>query len=370
MHVRIWREGVGTGAGVLLGWLLWGVVQGAAPLTQVIVSPVRTVQFEDRIDALGTLRASESVSLTASVTETISALYFDDGDRVAAGKVLAEMTSAEEHAQLNEVRALVEEADLQYRRVQSLATQGTAAQALRDERRREYDTARARLNGIESRLSDRLIKAPFDGVVGLRNISVGALVEPGDLITTLDNDVSMKLDLTVPSLFLSSLKPGLAVSAATSAYGARTFTGAVHSIDSRVDPVTRSLLVRVLLPNPERLLKPGMLMQVSLHKDPRQTLVISEAALLPAGQEQFVLVAVPDTTQHKAEKRRIRIGSRRPGEVEVVQGLHEGELVITHGALRVRPGQSVMLRAVDQGGQSLSELLEHPKQAGAPGRSE
>lgn len=368
--MRIWREGYRKGRGVLLGWLLSGVLNAAAPVTPVIVSQVQTIPFEDRIEALGTLHASESVSLTASVTETISALNFDDGDRVSAGKVLAEMTSAEEHAQLNEARALVEEAERQFRRVQSLATQGTAAKSLLDERRREYDTARARLIAIESRLSDRLIKAPFDGVVGLRNISVGALVEPGDLITTLDNDASMKLDLAVPSLFLSSLKPGLDVNATTSAYGERAFTGQLHSIDSRVDPVTRSVVVRVLLPNRERLLKPGMLMQVSLRKDPRQTLVIPEAALMPAGREQFVFVAVPDATLHKVEKRRIRIGSRRPGEVEVVQGLSDGELVITHGALRVRPGQSVTVRSVGKSDQPLSELLKNPKQAGASGRNE
>lgn len=367
--MRNWWERY-SGISVLLGWLLSGVLNAAVPATPVIVSPARTVPFEDRIEALGTLRASESVSLTASVTETISALNFDDGDRVTAGKVLAEMTSTEEHAQLEEAQALVGEAERQYRRVQSLATQGTAAKSLLDERRREYDTARARLIAIESRLSDRLIKAPFDGVVGLRNISIGALVEPGDLITTLDNDETMKLDLSVPSLFLSSLTPGLGVSATTSAYGEQEFSGQVHSIDSRVDPVTRSLVVRVLLPNRERLLKPGMLMQVSLRKNPRLSLVIPEAALVPAGREQFVFVAVPDATQHKVEKRRIGIGSRRPGEVEVVEGLSEGDLVITHGALRVRPGQSVTVRAIDEGDQPLSELLENPKRAGAAEQSE
>ena len=128
------------------------------------------------------------------------------------------------------------------------------------------------MTAIESRLSDRLIKAPFAGVLGLRKISVGALVEPGDLITTLDDDTQMKLDLAVPNVYLGSLRPGMGVVATTRAYGERQFTGEVRSIDSRVDPVTRSVQVRVLLPNPERLLKPGMLMQVTLRKDPREAL--------------------------------------------------------------------------------------------------
>ena len=355
---------------LLLGWLINGVAVAAAPPTPVIVSAVRSVPFEDRIEALGTVRANESLALTASVTETVSALYFDDGDRVMEGKVLVEMTSAEEHAQLNEARALVKEAERQYRRVQSLATQGTASKSLLDERGREWETARARLVAIESRLSDRLIKAPFAGVVGLRNISVGALVEPGDLITTLDDDTVMKLDLAVPSVYLSSLTPGLAVTATTRAYGETAFAGEVHSIDSRVDPVTRSVLVRVLVPNQDRLLKPGMLMQVVLRKDPRQAIVVPEAALMPVGRDQFVLLAVAQEAGHKVERRQVRIGSRRPGEVEVLEGLSPGDLVITHGTMRVRPGQDVIVRAIDEGSQPLAELLNSKPKAGSSGSAE
>jgi membrane fusion protein (multidrug efflux system) len=356
--------------GLLLGWLLTGVAMAAAPPTPVIVSAVRSVPFEDRIEALGTVRANESLALTASVTETVSALYFDDGDRVTKGKVLVEMTSAEEHAQLNEARALANEAERQYRRVQSLATQGTASKSLLDERGREWETARARLVAIESRLSDRLIKAPFSGVVGLRNISVGALVEPGDLITTLDDDTVMKLDLAVPSVYLSSLTPGLAVMATTRAYGETAFAGEVRSIDSRVDPVTRSVLVRVMVPNRDRLLKPGMLMQVVLRKDPRRAIVVPEAALMPVGRDQFVLLALPQEAGHKVERRQVRIGSRRPGEVEVLEGLSPGDLVITHGTMRVRPGQDVKVRAIDDGSQPLAELLNGETKAGSSGRAE
>lgn len=350
-----------------LFWMLVALLPAtAAAATQVvpvIVTAARMMDFEDRIEALGTLRANESVALTASVTETISALHFDDGDRVEAGQVLAEMTSVEEHALLTEGRATVGEAERQYRRVQSLATQGTAAKSLLDERGREWETARARLAAIESRLSDRLIKAPFSGVVGLRNISVGALVEPGDLITSLDDDSVMKLDLAVPSLFVPSLALGMPVVAVTRAYGERTFEGRLGSIDSRVDEVTRSIKVRVILPNTERLLKPGMLMQVTLRKDARKTLVLPEAALMPQGREQFVMVAVPDGPGHKVERRQIRIGSRRPGEVEVLDGLQEGELVVTHGTMRVRPGQAVGVRAISDGSESLAELLKSPPAA-------
>ena len=295
-----------------------GPAVAAKPPVPVIVAVAQAQQIEDRVEALGTLRANESVALTATVTETISVLHFDDGQRVPAGTVLVEMTSEEEHARLTEATARVREAQRQYRRVQSLATQGTAAAALLDERGRELETAQAQLVAIESRLSDRLIKAPFAGVVGLRNISVGALVEPGDVITTLDDDSVMKLDLSVPSVFLAALRPGLEVIATTRAYGERSFRGSVHSVDSRVDPVTRAVVVRVLLPNQDRLLKPGMLMQVTLVKNPRSALVIPESALMPLGREQFVLLVLGADDGPRVERRKIRIGARRPGEVEVL----------------------------------------------------
>jgi membrane fusion protein (multidrug efflux system) len=347
------------GTGYLLAVLLslGALAAHAADPFGVIVSTVKAVSFEDRVEALGTLRANESVALTASVTETVSALHFDDGDRVEAGQLLVEMTSAEEQAQLREARAREREAASQYRRVQSLAKQGTASQSLLDERSREWQTARAQLVAIESRLSDRIIKAPFAGVIGLRNISVGALVEPGDLISTLDDDALLKLDLSVPSVHLATLKAGLPVVARTRAYGDREFTGELRSIDSRVDPVTRSVITRVVLPNEERLLKPGLLMQVTLKKNPRTALVIPESALMPTGREQFVLVAAPADEGYKAEKRQVTIGSRRPGLVEVVAGLKAGEQVITHGTLRVQPGQAVAIRAVDDGLEPLDVLL-------------
>lgn len=341
----------------------WVTLAGAAPPVSVIVAAATQESFVDDIEALGTLKANESVALTASVTETIRALHFDDGDRVEAGQTLVEMASAEEQAQLKESRALEREAASQYRRVQSLATQGTAAQSLLDERNREWQTARARLIAIESRLEDRLLKAPFAGVMGLRNISVGALVEPGDLIATLDDDSQLKLDLTVPSVFLATLKAGIPVVAKTRAYGDRLFHGEIHAVDSRVDPITRSVTARVLLSNNERLLKPGLLMQVTLHKNPRQALAIPEAALMPQGRKQFVLIADPDNGGHKVRRQAIRIGTRRPGRVEVIDGLQPGDLVITHGTQRARPGQPVTIKAVDDGSVPIEQLLSRTKPA-------
>jgi membrane fusion protein (multidrug efflux system) len=349
-----------SAAAILLGT---AALAADPPAPGVIVAPARQIEFADRVEAIGTLVANESVELTATVTDTISAIHFDDGDRVEQGQVLVEMTSGEEHAQLEEARATVNEAWRQYQRIKPLVSEGTAAKSLLDERKRDWETAQARLNAIESRLADRLIKAPFDGVTGLRDLSVGALVEPGDLITTLDDDRVMKLEFPVSATYLDVLQPGLAVEATSRAFPGRTFTGSVKSVDSRIDPVTRSVRVRALLPNPERLLKPGMLMYVELLKDPRSALVIPEEALLPLGEQQFVFIVAADNT---VEKRELQIGGRRPGLVEVLQGLATGDQVITHGHSRATPGQAVSIIAIDDGSRTLPELLNALPGGGQP----
>jgi membrane fusion protein (multidrug efflux system) len=332
------------------------VIAQASPATAVFVTEVQSTTIEDRIEALGTLRANESVELTTSVTETVTELHFDDGDRVKAGQILVDMSSGEERAQLEEARATVAEAQRQYQRIKSLQATQTAAESLLDQRHRELETGRARLVAIESRLADRQVRAPFSGVIGLRNVSVGALVEPGDIIATLDDDSVMKLDFSVPAIYLNVLMPDVAVIATSRTWEGRRFEGTVKSIDSRVDPVTRTIIVRALLSNPDRLLRPGMLMQVELLNRQREALMIPEESLLSLGDRQFVLV-VDKAADNSVERREVQIGTRRPGEVEIVSGLTSGEQVITDGTLKVRAGSNVTIRAFDNGTTPISELL-------------
>lgn len=332
--------------------------------TPVFVTKAEIQAIEDRIEALGTLRANESVELTASVTEIVAAISFDDGDRVKAGQVLVEMTSGEEHAQFEEARVTVDEAKRQYRRIKSLRAQQSASESQLDEQRRVWEASRARLTAIESRLADRLIRAPFGGIVGLRNVSVGALVTPGDLITTLDDDSVMKLDFPVPAVYLGIIRTDMPVKAITRTWQGRVFEGSVKSIDSRVDPVTRTVIVRALLSNPDHALRPGMLMSVELFSAQRQAIVLPEECLVAQGQEHFVFVVSAD--DNTVQRRQVRIGTRRPGQVEIIEGLTVGELVITDGTLKVRPGSQVSIRAVDDGTTRLHQLLEQPESTSQP----
>jgi membrane fusion protein (multidrug efflux system) len=332
-------------------------ISAAPAAVPVFVRTAATELFAEKIEAIGTLRANEAVTLSASVTETITAIHFEDGQRVKAGDVLVEMTRAEEHAQLEEALSTVKEAERQYQRIKSLVTAKLSTESLLDERRAAFETAKAKLNGTRSRLADRLILAPFDGVVGLRQISVGQLVTPGDSITTLDDDSVMKLDMSVPAIFLNSLRPGMKITAKAPELDNQQVEGEVASIDSRVDPITRAVMVRALLPNKQRNLKPGMLVTVVLEKPPQERLMISEESLVQEGFNQFAFVVDTRTEPARVVKRKLVTGPRRPGAIAVIAGIEVGELVVTHGTMRLGDGTAVHIAAEQKGSESLGELL-------------
>ncbi len=342
---------------------------GAEKPVEIIAQPATIQTLQTTIEALGNLRANESIELTSNVTKTVTRIHFEDGERVAKGHVLVEMTSAEESALLDEARINADEAKKQLDRVVALEKSGAASQSLLDQRVREYEAARSRYYATESRLKDLILIAPFSGVVGLRNISVGALVSPGEVITTLNDDHKMKLDFTVPAVYLRSLEVGLPIVAQSRDLGDKIFQGEVFSIDNQIDEVTRSIKVRALLDNKDHELKQGMLMRVDMKTAPRSALVISESALVPLGSNNFVFVTKADGENTTLERRKIIIGERLAGAVEVLDGLAQGERVVTHGLQKIRAGQKVTVMSeekpvVTQGEnhqEHLSDLLTKEK---------
>ena len=325
--------------------------------TPVIVAEVEEIAFFDKVESLGTLKANESVDLAASVTELVTAVLFEDNQRVKKGTVLVKMNIAEELAELTEQQSFLQESQLQINRLTPLVKTGAASAAILDENEREAAVFKARIAAIQSRIDQRVIKAPYDGVLGLRNISVGALVQPGSLITTIDDDLIMKLDFSVPEIFISTLKTGIIIEATTQAYPNQLFKGEVDSVNSRIDTVTRSIQVRALIDNNAGLLKPGLLMQVDLQKSPRTAIVIPEEAVIVNGRDNFVSVITTNAGEMSSVRRKVEIGTRKFGVVEILSGLSVGEQVLTHGALRVGPGAPVTITAVERNNETLKELL-------------
>jgi membrane fusion protein (multidrug efflux system) len=312
----------------------------AADPVGVIVAPAVTVEFPYRLEALGTAQANESVELTSKISEVVTAIRFEEGQDVEAGRVLVELHNAEALANVSEARAQLADARTQYQRAQNLLEKRAVPESEVERLAAQLDAADARLLAAQARLADTVIKAPFSGRVGLRRISVGALLTPGTLITTLDDVGTVKVDFAVPETHLAPLRPGLQIVARSVAYPDREFAGTVSSIDTRIDPVTRSVMIRALVPNPERLLKPGMFLNVEVVHRERRSLMLPEQAIVPEREDQYVFVVVAgDTTQ----KRRVVTGRRRPGQVEIVDGVREGELVVIEGVQKIDEGTRVRI---------------------------
>jgi membrane fusion protein (multidrug efflux system) len=306
---------------------------------QVIAEPVSRQLLVKVTEALGTARANESVTLTASLNETVRRINFEDGDFVEAGDVLVELSDEEEEAQFAEARANLDEARRQLARLEDLDKQGIAATSDVDGARSQAEAAQARLNTVLARLADRLIRAPFSGVLGFREVSPGTLLMSGDPITTLDDVSQIKLDFTVPETILNQMKPGSKILARSASWGDREFTGVVRAVGSRVDPVTRAVLVRALIPNDDRALRPGMLLTVRVVTEEKQAFMLPERVVVQVGKQAFVYVVDSKNVAHKLA---VQLGTRQAGNVEIVSGISEGDRIVTQGVIKLRDGVPVM----------------------------
>jgi membrane fusion protein, multidrug efflux system len=239
------------------------------PAPLVKAEAARTMRFADRIEAIGTAVANEQVTLAAPVTERIVRLNFDDGSYVRRGQVVAVLQQAQQSAQLREVQARSREAQQQLARIGELKDRGFATRSNYDTQVAAAAAARAQAQGVRAEIGDRVIRAPFSGWVSLRNISVGAIASQGTAIAQISDIDTIKLDFPVPETMLRAIRAGQPIEARSAAYPDQPFRGVIHTIDAVVDPNTRAVTVRARLPNPERLLRPGMLMTVTIENAPR-----------------------------------------------------------------------------------------------------
>ncbi len=312
--------------------------------TPVVVISTYREKISDNVEALGNAYSDESVTLSASVSETISNISFTDGQMVKKGDIIATLEQREEQAQFKAARVQLAEHERELARLKSLLENKAASVREYDERQTQMKLTQQQVREMEARLEDRIVRAPFDGVLGVRRVSVGALVRPGDTITTIDNIEKIKLDFNVPATHITSLKSGVVIEARTEALGDKTFMGQIESVDTRIDPVTRTVLVRAIIPNTDHALRPGLLMRVTLMKNARDALVVAEESVTQRQNTHAVWVINPETDT--VEQRAITVGIRRPGIVEVTSGLKEGELVVVRGVNRVQEGQKVTVTEV------------------------
>lgn len=311
--------------------------------TPVRVHTVEMTEFAVVVEAIGTARANEAVILTAQNTDIVQSITFDDGDLVEKGQLLVSLNNREELARVNELEINIREAKRQLTRITNLAKESVASEQLLDEQQARVKALTAQLEVANSQLAELEIKAPFSGVLGIRQVSLGALVTPGDVITTLDDLHKVKVDFGIAESHLPTINIGQTVDAKSIAYENKTFSGTISSIDSRVDPITRSIRVRAIIDNPALELRPGMLMQITLQKSLLNTLVVPEEALLPIEDKQFVYVV----KDGKAAQTEVVVGRRKPGIAQIISGIDAGDDVVIEGTLRLRNGSAVNVLATD-----------------------
>jgi membrane fusion protein, multidrug efflux system len=311
------------------------------PTPLVVVAPVTEHQFADRYVAVGNANANEQVSLRAPVTERITSLGFTDGAFVRRGQTLAVLAQGQETASLASAQARVREAERQLERVSALQKRGFATNASLDAALATAQAARAAANEAGASIGDRVVRAPFSGQVSLRRISVGAVVSAGDEIATVSDISSIKLDFTIPETMLANVRVGQPITAKAAAFPNADFGGTIQAIDPVVNVQTRTATLRAVIPNRSGMLKPGMLMNVTIESNPRTSVAVPELALVREGDTSFVYTIDGKQT---AKRLAVQTGGRDGNLVEITGGLKPGDRIVTEGVVKLSDGAKVRVR--------------------------
>lgn len=309
------------------------------PVT-VEVAKVASATVQEDVDAVGTLRSNESVVVRPEISGRIERLNFTEGAPVQKGQIIVALDDAVPAAELAQAKANLALAESNYQRTQELEKQKFVSATAKDQALNGLRVAQANVQLAEARLAKTKIVAPFGGVIGIRQVSVGDYVKEGQDLVTLEDIAALKVDFRVPEQLLAALRPGQAVEMGSDALPGRKYLATVDAIDPLVDQAGRAVLLRARLRNSDGQLRPGMFVRTRLIVSQRQNaLTVPEEALVPVGPDQFVY----RVSEGKAQRVKIRAGVRRAGTVEVVEGLAPGDTVVTAGQLKLRDGVQVAI---------------------------
>lgn len=314
---------------------------GGQPVVAAV--QVQPRAFVDTLEVIGVAKGRQSVTLTAAATQLVERVHFSDGQSVPQGAVLVQLRAAEQDAGVAQAEARLVEARRAYERWRELGEKGFASRASIDQYEAAYRTAQADVAAARAREQDRVIRAPFAGVVGLSDIAPGALVNPGAEIVTLDDLSAVRVDFQVPERYLASLHEGQAINASADAYPGESVSGVIKRIDTRVDERTRAVTARAEFANPGHRLKPGMMIRIDIARGSRTGLAVPETAVSVQGNSTFVFVLNQQNGRTVAEQRPVVTRLRQGGFVEVSDGLAAGDRIVADGLNRIQPGQAVQI---------------------------
>ena len=313
---------------------------GGPPPMPVEAETVSSGTVNVDLSAVGSLQANESIIIRPEISGRIESIQFDEGQDVKKGAILVALDSSEYKSLLAKSQASVKLAQLKYQRSKDLLKKNLSSQQQFDEDAAKLDEAKAKRDVNKDRLAKMVIRAPFGGVVGLRKVSPGEVVQAGQHIVNLEDLHLLKLDFRVPEIYLPDLKTGLKVNVMVDAFPAEVFSGEVYAIAPRVEESSRSVLLRARVNNEGNRLRPGIFAKVDLRLSSRENaLLVPEEALWPVAKDMFVYRVVDG----KALMTSVKIGKRMKGQVEVVEGLTKGDMVITAGQMKLRNEAPVMV---------------------------
>lgn len=322
--------------------------QMAQPMPPATVSStrVRAEGWQPTLNAVGSLVAVSGIDVTAEVAGLVSEIRFQSGGQVEKGEVLVRLDDSVDRATLEGLRADARLAEIQYKRTAELLPRQSVSQADFDIAKATYEAAQARVATQLATIDKKTIRAPFTGLLGIRQVDLGEFVAPGTRFVALNALDPIYVDYALPERFFRQLALGQKVKLTLDAYPDERFAGEVTAIESGVDEGTRTIRVRATLPNPDARLRPGMFAEVqTLHEDEYEVLTVPQTAISFHTYGDFVYVIVPgeEEGQRIAKRRQVITGAVREGVVEIREGLEAGEEVVQAGLIKIRDGQPVQI---------------------------
>ena len=309
---------------------------------QLIVStePVKISKMQTILEFIGTAVSNESVDITSSITQKVSRINFSDCDFVKKGDVLVQLNVEKQKAVQKQAEINLKEQQRELTRLSSLKDKKIIAEKEYDIQNTKLQDAQAKLAEIEEEIKEGTIVAPFDGMLGIRKISVGSLLTPGTVITTIDDIKRIKVDFPVPEKYLSLINKDCKITATSIAIPNKKFYGSVQAISPRISPISRSISVRGIIENDEYLLRPGMMLNVTIQMQDRNALLVPESSISNVGEKHFVFLLGDG---NKVKQTEVEIGQRIKGYVEIVNGVKAGDSVVTDGVVKISDGDTVQI---------------------------
>jgi membrane fusion protein (multidrug efflux system) len=338
-----WRRGLLALAALGLAAGCGGREAGPGPggfVVQVRTAEVRRQPIEERVALVASLSANEMVEVRSRIAGSIEEIHFEEGEAVEAGRLLFRLDKEKLEASVREAEAHFNMARTTLDRARTMLDSRTISQQEYDQNRATFEANQATLELMRQQLKDSFIRAPFDGIMGARRVSLGQVVAAQTLLGTLVDTDPIKVECRVPERFSGQLAAGQSIEFRVAAYPGEGFRGEVYFIDPVVDLNTRTVLVKARAPNGDGRLRPGMFGNLDLILRVKgDALVIPESALVLQSDQALVYRV---DGENQVERMRVRVGERRPGWVEIVEGVQEGDRVVVEGTQKVQPGVHVV----------------------------